>query len=49
MEKPRLDGKNFYSVCFFIKQKKNTFFLQEGLASQKNALIIRSPKRRKRC
>jgi hypothetical protein len=36
-------------VRFSSKQEKNGFFLHEGLASQKNALIIRSPERRKRC
>ncbi|MCR9702630.1 hypothetical protein NB574_07470, partial [Vibrio vulnificus] len=32
---------------FFIERKKFKDFFHEGLASQKNALIIRSPKRRK--
>ena len=36
-------------VRFLSKRKKNGLFLHEGLASQKNALIIRSPEQRKRC
>lgn len=34
-------------VRFFCNLKKNSVFLNEKLASEKNALIIRSPKRRK--
>ncbi len=31
----------------FLQSKKNSVFLNEKLASKKNALIIRSPERRK--